>query len=85
MADDDPRQWSVDRVREWAEQSFPFGVTLAPRFVENDVDGAVLLSGLNEDKLKQDIGVRSLGQRYKILEQIDALRARGVKPFVECV
>jgi len=85
MANDDPRQWSVDRVRDWAEQSFPFAVGLAPRLLENDVDGAVLLGGINEDKLKHDIGVRSLGQRYKILEKIDDLRASGMKPLVNCV
>ena len=85
MASDDPRQWSVDRVRDWAEQSFPFSGGLAPRLVENDVDGAVLLGGINEDTLKHDIGVRSLGQRHKILEKIDGLRASRMKPLVNCV
>jgi SAM domain (Sterile alpha motif) len=70
---DSPRQWDVDRVRQWAEETFAFGATLAPRLVEHEVDGGVLLDWMDEERLKNDIGIMPLGQRVKILEKITEL------------
>ena len=74
---DTPREWDVDRVRQWAEETFAFGATLAPRLVENEVDGGVLLDWMDEERLKNDIGIRPLGQRVKILEKIAELAGRS--------
>jgi len=71
----DPRLWTVEQVKRWVEGTFPFGSTLAQSLVENDVDGSVLLTHITEDTLKSDIGVKSLGQRVKLLDKVEELRA----------
>jgi hypothetical protein len=72
--DKDPRSWNIEEVQRWAESTFPFGESLAQSLVANDVDGAVLLSHITDETLKVDIGVKSLGQRVKILEKVSELR-----------
>jgi hypothetical protein len=79
---DSPREWDVDRVRQWAEETFAFGATLAPRLVENEVDGGVLIDWMDEERLKNDIGIRPLGQRVKILEKIAELGRKS--PCLGC-
>ena len=74
-----PRTWTVEQVRQWAENTFPFGKTLAAAFVENDVDGAILLEFINEQTLKQELGINSWGQRVKILLAINELNATHCK------
>ena len=69
-----PRLWSVDEVKKWAETTFPFGQTLAQSLFDNDVDGSVLLTHITDSTLKADIGVKSLGQRVKILEKVGELQ-----------
>lgn len=73
-ANHDPRQWDVEQVKQWAIETFPFGQPLACSLNSNDVDGDVLLSHINDETLKNDIGIRSLGQRVKILEKVRDLR-----------
>jgi hypothetical protein len=72
--DKNPRLWSVDEVRQWAYATFTFGQTLAQSLLNNDVDGSVLLDHITDSTLKADIGVKSLGQRVKILEKVEELR-----------
>ena len=43
-------------------------------YLDNDVDGSVLLAHISDSTLKADIGVKSLGQRVKILEKVGELR-----------
>jgi hypothetical protein len=71
---EDPRSWTIEQVKRWAETTFPFGNTLARCLFDNDVDGDVLLKHITDDTLKSDIGVKSLGQRVKILEKVAELR-----------
>jgi SAM domain (Sterile alpha motif) len=77
METKDPSLWSVNDVRQWAESTFEFADTLATSLVDNDVDGPVLLEHVNDDTLKTDVGVTSLGQRVKIIEKIRELRDRS--------
>jgi hypothetical protein len=71
----DPRLWTIEQVKRWAQSTFPFGDTLAQSLVENDVDGSVLLTHITDDTLKSDIGLKSLGQRVKVLGKVEELRA----------
>jgi len=75
--DRDPETWSIDRVKQWAINAFPFGAALATSLAENDVDGWILLNYITDETLKHDIGIKSLGQRVKILEAIANLNSRG--------
>jgi hypothetical protein len=69
----DPRLWDVAEVQQWARKTFVFGESLAECLFNNDVDGAVLLKYINSETLKSDIGVKSLGQRVKIVEKVAEL------------
>jgi SAM domain (Sterile alpha motif) len=81
--DKDPRSWEIEEVRRWAESTFPFGESLAQSLVANDVDGAVLLAHITDDTLKVDVGIKSLGQRAKILEKVAELRiSSGIIPLL---
>lgn len=75
--DKDPELWTIENVKQWAESTFPFGMTLAKAIVENDVDGSILLRHITEETLQSDLHITSLGQRIKILERISELRRRG--------
>ena len=79
-----PDLWTIEQVKEWAESSFPFGRALATALAENDIDGPILLDHITDDTLKQDLGVKSLGQRVKILQAVAALKFREGK-LVLCV
>ena len=72
-ANGDPRLWDVERVKQWAIATFSFGEFLATCLTANDVDGDVLLSHITDETLKNDIGIKSLGQRVKILEKVSEL------------
>jgi len=72
----DPNSWTVDQVKQWVESTFPFGGSLAAAIVENDVDGSILLQHLTDDTLKNDLQIKSLGQRVKIMDKIMELRRR---------
>lgn len=73
-SDKDPRLWTVYDVKHWTEITFPFGQAIAHSFFDNDVDGSVLINHITDNSLKVDIGVKSLGQRVKILEKVAELQ-----------
>jgi len=73
---DCPELWTVEEVKQWAERTFPFGTALATALVDNDVDGAILLEHITNESLKQDLGIKSLGQRIKVLQAISDLNAK---------
>ncbi|KAF2404373.1 hypothetical protein EJ06DRAFT_546279 [Trichodelitschia bisporula] len=92
MADtDDPFDWSVDQViavvchsRTLWTQHRPYARLpdpdhLAQLLQDNDVDGAALLSAINPAVLKEDFGIKSLGQRDAIIWGIERLRHRSAK------
>ncbi|KAI9351356.1 hypothetical protein BDR26DRAFT_850919 [Obelidium mucronatum] len=64
--------WSVAMVAEWVKQKGA-GDDVVRAFVDQDIDGAVLLSLTGED-LKTELGVLSFGLRRKILLAIEKAR-----------
>jgi SAM domain (Sterile alpha motif) len=79
LMSEDPRDWSVDEVEAWAQRTFLFGSSLSEHLRDHDVDGSVLLSHVTDETLKNDIGIRSLGQRVKVVQSIaELLRVCGI-------
>lgn len=83
---EDPWDWSVDRViqelsttnRSWNPKykQIPDPKMLEPLFTDNMVDGAMLLSEIDDQALK-DIGIKVLAYRAYIRNAIDELRRRS--------
>ena len=63
--------WSVNDVAVWMTQN-GFG-EFEEVFRQNEVDGECLLS-LDNNLLRNDLGVSQLGKRSKILKRVDSLR-----------
>ena len=63
--------WSVDDVCHWlVQQSLGKFIDI---FKENQVDGECLLS-LDNDLLKNDLGIAALGHRSRILKRVQTLK-----------
>ncbi|CAM6090327.1 unnamed protein product [Calypogeia fissa] len=66
-----PSDWSVGDTAQWlAQQGF---ARYASSFVDNDIDGAILLL-LTEEDLRDELGIQSLGDRKKLIQVIQRLR-----------
>ena len=89
MADSssDPFDWSVDQVVHefcrnpqpaWSSNNNPPRVTnkaaLEQALRENDINGEPLLVLVNQQILKDDLAIKSLGERYHIMRAIESLR-----------
>jgi SNF2 family DNA or RNA helicase len=83
----DPFDWSVDRVVHefcqnpkpaWAPTNNPPRVSnsaaLEQALRENDINGEPLLVLVNQEILKNELGIKSLGERYYIMRGIECLR-----------
>ncbi|KPI36997.1 uncharacterized protein AB675_6027 [Cyphellophora attinorum] len=91
MDDQQPQDWSVDRVvyemchndnPAWAVHGLkpiPNKEQLESVFRDNDVDGSVLLEDLTPETLKDELNLTSLGQR-KALEKVIRFLRGGVLP-----
>lgn len=65
-----PSKWGVEDVSKWlGENEFQ---TLIPIFKENEIDGEILLN-LNEEKLKNELQIKALGIREKLMKKIKTL------------
>ena len=62
-------RWTVKEVADWAAQISP---KLRETFIEHEICGETLL-GITENDLNY-LGIRALGQRKKLLRQIELLR-----------
>jgi hypothetical protein len=90
----DPWDWSIDEVvdefchsRTLWQQGRPNSALPDPAAFEqilrdNDVNGATLLTEVNPTSLKDDFGIKSLGQRSNVAWAVDKLRGRS-KRFEE--
>ena len=67
----DPREWGVDEVEQWMELN-DVDIDIIDVFVDNDINGKVLLS-LTDDDLKNEIGITSFGKRRHLQLQISKL------------
>jgi hypothetical protein len=87
----DPWDWSIDRIvrefttndRSWQPHTpvmaTPEPIQFEKALRENDVTGSVLLLEVNDSVMKDEFGIRSLGQRAFVRCGIEALRLRSVK------
>ncbi|KAJ3106647.1 polar growth protein [Physocladia obscura] len=64
--------WTVDMVAEWVRQKGA-SEDIVKSFIEQEVDGSVLISLSGED-LKNELGVMSFGLRRKLTLAIDKIR-----------
>lgn len=72
----DPYDWSVDEViAEVASGDKTFATSLRI----NEVDGEVLLTACTYERLKDDIGIISLGKRSKVMRAIEGLKRKSKK------
>ncbi|KAJ3061311.1 polar growth protein [Podochytrium sp. JEL0797] len=71
-----PETWTVANVAEWVK-----GVGASPevvqRFLDNEIDGAVLLT-LSADDLKDELGVVAFGIRRKMTVAIEKMKQAGL-------
>ncbi|KAL9051360.1 MAG: hypothetical protein Q9162_006062 [Coniocarpon cinnabarinum] len=87
---DDPWDWSVDDVvahlcyspnHLWADRgsssALPNVAKLEEALRENDINGSCLLTDVDLNTLKADLGIQALGQRSKIFRAINELRGRS--------
>ena len=66
--------WTVNDVCQWLlEQDFGQYIDV---FRHNAIDGECLLT-LDNELLKTDLGISTLGHRSKIVKRLDELKARG--------
>ncbi|KAG0208420.1 hypothetical protein BGX33_006248 [Mortierella sp. NVP41] len=71
---EDPLSWDPQQVVFWLQSTFDFSEDALQLFIQNDVDGQVLLLDMDHDALKNEFDVASFGKRCKILKRIHALR-----------
>jgi SNF2 family DNA or RNA helicase len=89
---DDPWDWSVDQVvgelcrvgsnrPSWSSPTdhLPDPVVLEQELRDNDVTGEVVLTGVTNDVLRNDLNIKSMGQRHAIQKGIHHLRLRSQK------
>ncbi|KAG0326565.1 hypothetical protein BGZ99_009441 [Dissophora globulifera] len=70
-----PPQWDPPTVAAWLRTTCRLAPTTAQAFIDNDVDGSVLLADIDHEALKNEFGITSFGQRCSILKHIRTLRA----------
>lgn len=89
---DDPWDWSVDQVVNefcrvgedrpaWcsSKDRLPDPTVLEQALRENDVTGEIMLIAITKDVLRDDLGIKSMGQRHAVGKGIDYLRLRSQK------
>lgn len=70
-----PNEWSIDNVITWLITAFNISDTaVLDAFRDNDIDGHVLLTAVNDAALKDDLKVKSFGKRARILQAINRLK-----------
>lgn len=72
----DPYDWTIDEV---IAEVTAGDKTLATSLRTNEVDGEVLLTACTYERLKDDIGIISLGKRSKVMRAIEGLKRRSKK------
>jgi SNF2 family DNA or RNA helicase len=89
---DDPWDWSVDQVvREFCRSDqdrpvwcsptnhLPDSVALEHELRANDITGEVVLTAVSKEVLRDDLNIKSMGQRHTIEKGISYLRSRSQK------
>lgn len=91
MEDDDPWDWSIDRVvqelctpnRSWQPRTpsmlIPDPAALERVLRDHEVNGNVLLIDVDDNVMRQDFGLKVLGRRAFIRGAIDEMRVKSAK------
>ncbi len=64
--------WDIDQVANWLK-NMSISEEIIDTFKENEINGKTLIE-LNGDELKNDLGIKQLGRRKQLLEEIDKLK-----------
>ncbi|KAL9131167.1 MAG: hypothetical protein Q9217_000820 [Psora testacea] len=87
----DPYDWGVEEVitelcdpnsrlrTAHGSQFFPNEISLAAKLREHDVTGLALLQNVDADCLKNEFGIKSMGQRACLEELIEALQQESLR------
>jgi hypothetical protein len=67
-----PLEWDIDQVVSWLK-NLNFEEEVIKNFKENEINGKVLME-LNNIKLKDDLKIKQLGRRERLLEEIEKLK-----------
>ncbi|KAF9132650.1 hypothetical protein BGW39_011677 [Mortierella sp. 14UC] len=73
---EDPLTWDPQQVCCWLKAAFEFTEDTLELFIQNDVDGRILLSEMDHEALKNEFSIASFGKRCNILKQIQTLRGQ---------
>jgi len=72
----DVMSWRKEDVSKWIKLKFSDHLELEKIFLDNEIDSQPLL-GLTNEKLRDDLGVKQLGVRERILKEIAKLKKPG--------
>ncbi|KAG0031263.1 hypothetical protein BGZ81_001552 [Podila clonocystis] len=72
---DDPHTWDAEATAKWLGATFHLPQETLQLFIEQEVDGEVLLNHLNDEALKTEFGFKIYGVRCRMLKQIRMLKA----------
>lgn len=70
----DPYTWDAKATAKWLGATFHLPQETLQLFIEQEVDGEVLLNYLNDEALKTEFGFKIYGVRCRILKQIRMLK-----------
>ncbi|KAF9384616.1 hypothetical protein CPB97_005515, partial [Podila verticillata] len=69
-----PYTWDAEATAKWLGATFHLPQETLQLFIEQEVDGEVLLNCLNDEALKTEFGFKIYGVRCRILKQIRMLK-----------
>ncbi|KAF9926585.1 hypothetical protein FBU30_003833 [Linnemannia zychae] len=69
-----PLSWDPQQVASWLKSTFDFSEETLQLFIQNDIDGPILLEEIDHDALKNEFNIASFGKRCTIINKIRALR-----------
>ncbi|RKP07025.1 hypothetical protein THASP1DRAFT_24749 [Thamnocephalis sphaerospora] len=70
----DPMHWTPMQVAHWLHSKAGIASDYCQEFIEQEVDGQVLLLDIDESTLRTDLGITKLGVRKKIWRAISMLQ-----------
>ncbi|KAG0090925.1 hypothetical protein BGZ92_001897 [Podila epicladia] len=70
-----PYTWDAEATAKWLGATFHLPQETLQLFIEQEVDGEVLLNHLNDEVLKTEFGFKIYGVRCRMLKQIRLLKA----------
>ena len=78
------KDWKKEDVAQWIKSKFPDHSELEKIFFENEIDAESLL-GLTNEKLRDDLVVKQLKVRERILGEISLLKEKSGMSLLQLV